>query len=362
VASWTAYLLGPKAETLRGAVLLAASDEALEIITDNRQHLAERFLLDDSNPDAQRSMLDKLATYQAARAAGVPLPRFWVTGGERTLDELGPELVYPLLVKPLSSYRFGSKFGGRKFFVASQFEELRQGVEKARTAGVEVMLVELIPGPDDRLCSYYTYLDHSGMALFDFTKRIIRRYPVGMGNGCYHITDWNPEVREVALKLFRQVGLRGLANAEFKRDQRDGLLKLIECNARFTAADCMLTKSGFDLPSFVYNRLAGLPQAPLTRYRTGLRLWYPTQDFKAFLQLRRQKQLSLWGWLRSIAHRQTLPYFRCSDPLPSAVRGLRALKLDTQYHWARRLVRQGARWCLSWFVSPVLCQREVKQP
>jgi predicted ATP-grasp superfamily ATP-dependent carboligase len=360
VASWTAYLLGPQAQALRGAVLLAASDEALEIITDNRAHLAERFLLDDSNPDAQRSMLDKLSTYQAARTAGVPLPRFWVTGGERTLEQFSPELVYPLLVKPLSSYRFGSKFGGKKFFVANHFEELRHAFEMAQTAGVEVMLVELIPGPDDRLCSYYTYLDHSGAPLFDFTKRIIRRFPVGMGNGCYHITDWNPEVREVALKLFRQVGLRGLANAEFKRDERDGQLKLIECNARFTAADCLLTKSGFDLPSFVYNRLAGLPQVPLTKYKTSLRLWYPTQDFKAFLELRRQKHLSLWGWLRSIAHRQTLPYFRWSDPLPSGVRGFRALKLDVPYHWVRRLVRQGASWCSSWFVSPVRGQREVK--
>ena len=91
-----------------------------------------------------------------------------------------------------------------------------------------MLLVEKVPGPDDLLCSYYTYLDADGEALFDFTKRIIRRFPVGMGNGCYHITDRNPEVREVALKLFRHVGLRGLANAEFKRDQRDGRLKLIE--------------------------------------------------------------------------------------------------------------------------------------
>jgi hypothetical protein len=57
-----------------------------------------------------------------------------------------------------------------------------------------------------------------------------------MGNACYHLTDWNPEVGDLSLKLFQWVGLRGLANAEFKRDERDGKLKLIECNARFTAS------------------------------------------------------------------------------------------------------------------------------
>src|SRR5262249_33959017 len=52
-ASWAGFLLGPDAEWLRGAVLLACCDEALEVIAHNRARLAERFLLDESNPDAQ---------------------------------------------------------------------------------------------------------------------------------------------------------------------------------------------------------------------------------------------------------------------------------------------------------------------
>jgi len=372
VASWTSYLLSSQADPLRGAVLLAASDEALEVIFNNRSQLAERYLLDDSNPDAQRSMLDKLGTYKAAQAAGVPLPRFWVTnlapgdssgancaGGK--LQELAAELVYPLLVKPLSSHRFGSKFGGQKFFVAHSFEDLCQGVERATAAGVEVMLVEQIPGLDDCSCSYYTYLDADQKPLFDYTKRVIRRYPVGMGQACYHITDRVAEVRELALRLFRQVGLRGLAHVEFKWDERDGLLKLIECNARFTAADCLLTRSGFDLASFVYNRLVGLPQAPLEKYKMGLRLWSPVEDFWAFLELRRRGQLTLWSWLRSIAHRQTFPYFRWSDPVPSLVRCARGLKLDVVYHSVRKLWRKMKTTC-SRRLRPVENRRQLEAP
>ena len=107
-----------------------------------------------------------------ASAAGVPTPRFWVTGGRVSLSDFAPDLVYPLLVKPLSSYRFGSKFGGKKFFVANNLEELRQAADRVKAAGVDFMLVELVPGPDDRLCSYYAYLDESGRPLFDFTKTL----------------------------------------------------------------------------------------------------------------------------------------------------------------------------------------------
>ena len=54
-------------------------------------------------------------------------------------------------------------------------------------------------------------------------------------------------MRDLGLALFGHAGLRGVANVEFKRDPRDGRLKLIECNARFTAANGLLTASGIDL-------------------------------------------------------------------------------------------------------------------
>ena len=73
-------------------------------------------------------------------------------------------------------------------------------------AGVDVLLMELIPGPDSDLCSYFTYIEEDGEALFHFTKRVIRRFPAGMGSGCYHITSWNSDLMELGLKLFRQVG------------------------------------------------------------------------------------------------------------------------------------------------------------
>ena len=78
------------------------------------------------------------------------------------------------------------------------------------------------------------------------------------------MTDRNPEVAELGLRFFQGVGLRGLANVEFKRDARDGRLKLIECNHRFTAPTGLLRAAGMDLPLFVYNRLTGRPLPAVT--------------------------------------------------------------------------------------------------
>jgi D-aspartate ligase len=328
--AWAAYLLGPESDPLRGAVLLAASDEAIELIMEYRQSLSEKFSLDLSNPTAQRCMLDKLCTYRAAQAAGVPTPKFWVADTREQIVKLQQELVFPLVLKPILGHRFSRKFTGA-YAVANNLDELLYAFDKVCCANIQTFLVEMIPGPDDQLCSYYTYLDEGGNHLINFTKRVIRRFPMNMGGSTYHITDYVPHIQELALALFRQVGLRGVANVEFKMDERDGKLKLIECNARFTAADCLLVASGLNLPLFVYDRLTGrAPTAP-SSYRMGMRLWKPVGDFAAYRQLNKMGLLTFRAWIRSIMHPQIFPLFRWNDPLPAVLGNARLIR----YAWSR---------------------------
>ena len=317
--AWADVLLGPGSEPFHGSVLLAASDPALKLISEHRVELAERYVLDLSDVRAQLVMLDKLASYAAAREAGIPTPRFWVVGDLEDVDAVAEDLAYPLLIKPLLSHEFQEQFAGAKFVTAEDFPTARRAVEELIRIGIRVMLVERVPGPDSLLASYYTYIDENGHPLFHFTKRIVRRYPVGMGLACCEVVDRMPEVQEVALRFIRAVGLRGLANAEFKRDPRDGTLRLIECNARFTAANGLVHWSGLDLASLVYNRLTGAPPPPLDRYRTGLSNWHPRRDIKAYRQLRATGDITLTTWLRSLVRPIMIPYLSIRDPMPAIV-------------------------------------------
>ena len=318
--SWARFLLGSESDYLEGAVLLTGGDLGIEFIAKNREGLSKKFILDISNKEVQLCLLDKLCTYEKAQDAGIPIPKFWRVGKLEQILMHEKEYVYPLILKPIYSHKFVEVFNC-KYFLVNSFDELLKAYLKVSQFGVEVMLVEKIPGPDDRHCSYYTYIDENGEALFDFTKRIIRRYPYNQGLACYHITDWNPGVRDLGLKYLNHVGLIGLANVEFKMDDRDGRLKLIECNARFTAANCLVAESGFDLALFVYNRLIGRIQQPLKgrSYKEGLRLWYPVEDFLSFKELRGRGELSFIEWIKSIMHPQVLPYLRWYDPLPTIV-------------------------------------------
>ena len=187
-----------------------------------------------------------------------------------------------------------------------------------------MMVTEIVPGPDEGFCSYYTYLDEHGDPLLEVTKRKLRQFPPGFGAGCYHLTDWNPEVAELGLRFLQASGVRGLANVEFKRDPRDGRLKLIECNHRFTAANEQLRRCGADLALFTYNRILGRPLPEIEGYRRGVGHWYPLRDARAFVEYRRRGELRLGHWLATLLRPQTFPLASFRDPMPSLVSAGRA--------------------------------------
>jgi predicted ATP-grasp superfamily ATP-dependent carboligase len=185
---------------------------------------------------------------------------------------------------------------------------------------VSVVLTEFIPGPPDSFSSYYTYLDESGTPLLQVTKRKLRQYPLGFGEGTYHLVSHEPEVAEVGLRFFRGVGYRGLGNVEFRRDDRDAQWKVIECNPRFTAANELIQHAGVDLVAFTYCRLAGLPAETPGDFRDGLSIWLPVNDWRAFREHRRRGELTTFTWLRQVARWHAPAVVDRSDPVPALAR------------------------------------------
>ena len=313
---WKRLLLGND-RRLDGHIVLAMSDDAIEFLIDNRDSLKLRYTLDDTDAQLQRDFLDKTRTLELARLAGVDAPQHWEVRSETDLLALRGKLRFPIAVKPIQSHKFISVFRKKLFVIDDSFEELREKTLLAWQHGIEVFIVEMIPGPDSLLSSYYTYATGDGRKLFHFTKSIIRRWPVNRGNACYHRTCWLPETAAVGEKFFDAVGLRGLGNIEFKRDRRDGKLKIIEVNARFTAAQELVRRAGVPIDLIVYCHLTGQQPPAAVQSKTELRLWYPLRDFLGFLELRKRGDLSFVDWLKSLAGPVPVsPLFAWTDPAP----------------------------------------------
>ncbi|KAF0676943.1 carboxylate--amine ligase [Profundibacterium mesophilum] len=327
---WGALLLGED-RALDGHVIFALCDESIEFLSTHYAALSRRYLTEDSDPELRLAMLDKMDTLERARAVGVPVPDFWPVAAIEEVEALRDRIRFPVMVKPIHSHLFVPVFGAKLFIVEDSFEALLAAARRAMDAGLEIMIVEMVPGPDDLLSSYYTYIDKGGQSLFHYTKRIIRRFPVNRGGACYHQSEWLPETAAMGRRFFEGIGWRGMGNIEFKRDPRDGKLKVIECNPRFTAAHRLVVAAGLPIDLMIYRSLTGQPVPVIEQGQTIMRLWNPIRDFFAFAELRRRGELGMAGYLRSLGGggQRVLPVFSLSDPAPSLMRlreeGRRAL-------------------------------------
>jgi D-aspartate ligase len=314
-----------------GTVVFPCDDDAVEVVARHRGEL-DRLVPIEANDAALLDVLDKDRTYGRARAAGVPTPRTMMVSDDAQLEAAIARIGFPCALKPRHIHEFSRHFR-RKVFLADDPGSLRRAFAETSAHGLQMIVTEIVPGPEDAYCSIFTYLDESSQPLVVFTKRKLRQNPPGFGVGCYHITHWDDAVAEMGLRFLQAIHFRGIANVEFKRDSRDGTLKLIECNARFTAANEILQRSGLDFANFVYRRQIGQAVAVPDRVRDDVYMWAPVQDTMSFLASHRRGQLSTRDWMGSLLHRQTLPLFAWRDPLPSLV---------NLYHMANRRRRRAA--------------------
>jgi D-aspartate ligase len=304
---------------LEPGVVLPCTDEALHLIACHRADLVARgHLVYDCDDELALAMLDKERTYALAQNAGVPVPRTVrvvdVTALERAVQEIG----FPCAVKPVSPVHFRRIYGlRRKLFVTDSFPELEARFAETRASGLEVLLTEIIPGADDAVWAYTTYVGKDGRPLFDLSRRKLRQWPPHFGIGSYHITQRDEQVVAEGRRFVERVRLRGFVAVELKRDARDGRLVLIECNQRFVNASELLLAAGVNVAFVAYAQSAGRIAPLQPPFREGVRLLFLAEDARAFLELRRTRELSARAWLRSLLHRQRFPVFSVDDPLPS---------------------------------------------
>ena len=317
----------------RGAVLLPTSDEGVELVVRHGNRLRELgYRLLDYAGDTSLAMLDKQRTYALARAIGVECPQTWSVRDEEHLRAIAGEVRYPCGLKPVASHLFAKHFLA-KVLIANNAEELLAGFAVASAVGVEMLVTEIIPGPDDQNWAFRTYIDATGQPLFRVTTNRLRSRPIHFGTNTYLVTRWDPEVAEVGLRFLQGIGLRGLAYTELKRDARDGRLKLIECNHRFGNAQEVVRRAGVDVAVLVYHLALGQPQPAVGPWRAGVRLWFPLRDIRAARAYRRAGETTWPRWVGSLIRpRVYLPVFAFDDLRP------------TFYNFGRRVARMRRRW------------------
>jgi predicted ATP-grasp superfamily ATP-dependent carboligase len=182
----------------------------------------------------------------------------------------------------------------------------------------DLLIQEIIPGPDSQLLFSHLYIDKSGRLAAAWTGRKIRQRPVGFGTSTMAETLWDPMVAELSSSLMCAIGARGYASVEFKRDPGSDSYKLIEATvARTWYPHYLGTVAGVNLSLVWYRDLIGA-ELPRTRRVADRVKWIDEyRDVWGGYERWREHGLPLADWVCSYRGTKAFALASLRDPLPS---------------------------------------------
>jgi predicted ATP-grasp superfamily ATP-dependent carboligase len=255
-------------ERYAGAVLIPTADEAVKDLANNKPALEQHFIVACPDADVVERFIDKRHTYELAAQHGIPIPRTLVPESDDALDAFDEQVMYPCLVKPRESHRYVWHFKS-KLAVVNSLPEMRRAYRAAADAGVEVVIQELIPGPDINGINHNAYR-WDGEILAECTARKIRLAPPRFGVPRVVVSADVPAVVAPARAILDALELNGFACTEFKYDTRERTFKLLEVNGRHNLSTLLSIRCGLNFPWISYRHLTtGERPSPLCA-RTGL--------------------------------------------------------------------------------------------
>lgn len=260
------YLLG-MARELPGAVVFPTRDADILVLDQHRHDLESRFRLAIPPTKVLFRVLDKHALYQAAREAGVPVPRTIAIRSSADLSRVPAEIGFPCVLKPLSSVHWRQadhwrRVGARKAFLVHDAHELESGYAGVSDVHSEVLVQEWIPGGSSEIAILGGYVGDFSQPGGYFCARKVVQSPDDFGTGCLVETVDLPALLEPTMRLWRVLDYRGMAEVEYKWDERSREFKLIEINARHWDWYQLGRACGVDLTWIAYSDLTGKPIPP----------------------------------------------------------------------------------------------------
>ena len=314
--AWVRFLLEAGERLQCRPALIPTGDAHLRPLVAAADRLSEHYSCALPPREVFEALLDKRSQHALLASVGAPLPASVAPGNESEAERAAVEVGLPCLVKPGLGDSW-TRRAGAKLEIAQKPDDVRAAYRAMTEAGVGVLVQELIPGGDDAFLGCLCHLDAAGKIQACFTKQKLRQFPPGYGNGSYQVSIHSPQVEEISLALLRRIGYRGTAAIEYKRDPRDGRLKLIEINCRAVSGTQLAIVSGVDLPWIVYRDCIGEPAEPVTDFTAGQRFVNVSWDLQAYLAAGDRSPRGFWRWAKSVIQADGYALISLRDPGPS---------------------------------------------
>lgn len=274
-------------------VVLPMTEITTLLLTQSREALPSRCMLPFPASATVARAADKADVLRLASQLGIPMPRTVEIESLASLDGALGTIDYPAVLKPARSrVRTAAGFISTGVSYAANERELHERLQAMRPEEFPVLLQERIIGPG---VGVFACCDN-GHTIARFSHRRLREKPPSGGVSVLcESAPLDPMAVEYADRLLTSLRWHGVAMVEFKRNERDGTLRLMEINGRFWGSLQLAIDAGVDFPGLLVKLAAGERIEPVASYRVGVRSRWFWGDVDALLSvlLRSRRSLNL---------------------------------------------------------------------
>jgi predicted ATP-grasp superfamily ATP-dependent carboligase len=216
----------------------------------------------------QALLATKKRQYEIADVNGMPVPKTKFVESIDELRQFASEAQFPCLIKPVhfrewEKFPAGHSLLNQKIALASTASELEAIYRMVESVTPAVVVQEIIEGPDEAKLVYLSCYGRGGKRLGHCLVRELRTTPIYFGSASVVEPISDPETEALCDGFFQSIGYEGLCELEVKRDSRDGRVKLIEANPRYSVTADAAPYAGVDLGWLHYLDLIGEPVEPV---------------------------------------------------------------------------------------------------
>jgi predicted ATP-grasp superfamily ATP-dependent carboligase len=296
-------------------VLIPSDDPSLLAVSKHKERLKQKYIVIAPDHDLTVKCIEKKHIYEIASEAGVPAPKTIVARGADRIGPIAKDIGYPVLLKPSIGHLFYDAFRIKMFKVDNP-PDLDRALELLGDYRHEIMVQEYIPGGDACGINYNSFRAN-GEPVYEFTAQKLRLSPPNTGFPRVIVSKEIPQAKEPGRAILRSLGYEGFSCVEFKKDERDGVYKLMEVNPRLNLSSQHAVRCGYNFPLLVYHHsISGeiLPWAH--RFKEGVFWIDPGKDIAESIRSYRMEGYPLRSYIGPYLgdHVFTIP--SVTDPFP----------------------------------------------
>lgn len=317
------YLRGLAKQLGVRPVLLPVLDDALLLVHEYREALLQYFDFFVWDSPLLPEIGSKTGLSAVAARYGLPTPRSIAPRDRSDIEAAAGELRFPCIVKPEYTNAWWTQSArelglNRKAIEVNDVGELLDVHERSARIGSSIVVQEKVVGPDAGHMSYMACVPDTGKPVGEVVVNKHRVYPPRFGVACYAETTLTEDAIRGGRDIVGRIGYRGFVSVQFKRDERDGKLYLLEINLRLPLAVQLPISAGLSYPFYYYCASLG-QEIDAPSPRLGQRWMSFSRDRRGMRVHVREGNGSWWKWFIDVLRMPAFALFRVDDPLPACL-------------------------------------------